>query len=255
MIKSSVNLIAIGLAALGLLGLTPSSARAFHGSLVVCTPPAGIAIPVPVSPGLTCTDATSKIAVTLGAATGNAITNCVGNAGAPWDTWAAGGVGSKITGATAATISTLSLKFKAKTFGICNFSGDANSLGASGTGKFQFFTDAAQTIKVKGGGGSAFASVGAAGASAAIVGLVTKGFGVGQRFQAAAGIDLGDPNNGCIISCNDPFDVCPAAPGCVAINAKTDGTGQIRIDVPSNADCTGAGTPMGCCTGAGTGTC
>src|SRR5262249_2211232 len=159
-----------------------------------------------------CTDATSKINITVGAATGNALNNCVPNNAAPWDTWAAGGVGSKISNASAATISTLSLKVKAKTFGICNFSGDANSLGANGSGKFQFFTDAAQLIKVKGGGGAIFGTVGAAGTNAALTGLVTKGFGIGQRFQATVGIDLGDPNNGCVISCNDPFDVCPASP-------------------------------------------
>lgn len=242
------------IAALGVFALAPSSARAFHGNLVACTPTAGIGIVVPVSPGLSCTDASSKIGLTVGAKTGNALDGCVPNNSAPWDVWAAAGVGSKISAANAATIKTLSLKFKAKTFGICNFGGDANSLGASGSGKFQFFADAAQAVKVKGGGGAAYASVGAAGTSAAIVGLVTKGFGIGQRFQATAAIDVGAPNNGCIVSCNDPIDVCPAAP-CTEIDVKTDGSGQIRIDAPSNDDCTGAGAPMTCCTGAGSGTC
>ena len=248
------NFLAASIVALAMFALAPSSALAFHGNLVVCTPSAGIAIPVPLSPGLTCTDATSKITLVASAATGNALNNCVGNGAAPWDTWAAGGVGSKIPAASVPTISTLSLKVKAKTFGICNFSGDANSLGANGAGKFQFFSDAAQTLKVKGAGGSVFGRIGAAGAAAAITGLVTKGFGVGQRFQAVSAIDLGDPNNGCVISCNDPFDVCPTSP-CTTINVKADGSGKIRIDVPSNDDCTGAGAPMTCCTGAGTGTC
>jgi len=258
MTKNSLQKFVLSGIALAALALAPSSARAFHGNLVRCTPSAGIAIPAPISPGLSCTDSVSKLSVSVGIKSGNVINNCVATGGtspsaAQWDQWATDGI-NKVGSAGAASISTASLKFKAKVYGICNFSGDANSLGASGSGKFQFFSDLAQTLKVKNAGGSMVGNVAAAGTSSALVGLITKGFGLGGRFQTLIGIDLGDPNNGCIISCNDPFDVCPASP-CTTVNTKTDGTGQLRIDAASNADCTGALTPMTCCTGAGTGTC
>jgi hypothetical protein len=254
MMKKSMSFLAVAGMGVGMFALTASPANAFHGNLVTCTASAGIAIPVSLKPGLTCTPTLNKVAIKIGPATGNALNNCAANPLAPWNAWAANKV-MKITAGDAASVSHLGLNIKATAFSICDLaSGGATTYQPSGAAKFQLYSDAIGT-KVAGGGGAAYAAVGAAGAAAALRGIVTKGFGVGAAIQTVVGIDLGDPLNGPIAAC--VLATCPAYAGTPAttLNLKTDGVSQVRIDVPSNDDCTGAGTPILCCTGVGTGTC
>src|SRR5262245_49098488 len=98
MMTKSMKVLALAAVSAGVFAFAPSTARAFHGNLVHCTPTSGVGVAVGLKPGLTCTDALNKIAVSATGKSGNQIDNCNSNAAAPWDVWSAGGVASKITG-------------------------------------------------------------------------------------------------------------------------------------------------------------
>lgn len=245
----------------GFVAWMPSLATAFTGNLVRCTPTAGTAIDVTLKPGLTCTDTLNKLQVSATAKGGNQIDGCVSNAAAPWATWNASKV-QKITAADAATISKLDLSMKGTTFGSCNFSGDSTSLAPSATGKFVFYNSSGAAIS--GGSGAFFAKVSGdvPSVSAIARGLVTKGFGIGASLEVKVGLDSGGPTFGLVAQCNlgaicppDVFTGMSAQSPISVLALKTAAGNYVSFDLPDNANCTGSGTPIHCCTGAGTGTC
>jgi hypothetical protein len=247
--------------------LAPSLASAFHGNLVTCHPTAGVQSVAKISPGLTCNDALEKTSVAATGKNGNQVDNCAANGAAPWNAWAAGKIG-KITAAGASSISKMDVSLKTTAFGSCLLTGDAISYTASGAGKFQFYT-ADGVTKIAGGGGSFFATIGQGASLLNLLtrGLVTKGFGVGAAIEIQTSLDLAGPTqcgmtscNGLLLACNTGA-ICPPdvfgggqAP-ITAIDLITDASSHVTIQIPDNSDCTGAGTPLHCCTGAGTGTC
>ncbi len=266
MIKKSLYAI---LVAAGVFTLTPLPASAFHGNLLRCTPALGHKSAANFKPGLTCQDAKNKVSVGLTGKAGTQVDSCVGNAGAPWTAWEDGKI-QKISAADVATINALDISIKGLTFGSCNFTGDANSYTAYASGKFQAFNGG---TKIKGGGGAVFSRVAGdtATTSAVALGVVTKGFGVGALIETQIGLDLAGTTvcgattcNNLILACNTGA-ICP--PDVFDPNAHSGDTpvttldlitipsSHLSIDLPSNDDCTGAGTPIKCCTGVSAGTC
>jgi hypothetical protein len=245
------------LAVVGAFALAPSFASAFDGVLIDCDPVDGVSSLVEVSPGLDCTEHVNKLKLAIGSKTSNAFGGCdaVGG-GAPWDVWSVAKYGSKITQADAATITQAELSVKGAAMGSCNLGGSANSAGAYMTGKFTFLNAASE--KVKGGKGSAIARVGAdlPSQSAALNGVVSKGFGVGSVIRALAGLDVSAPENGDLLGCNLGL-LCPPDPAAPieVIALKTNAASVLRIGFPTNAQCTGVNEPWDCCTGAGLGSC
>ena len=257
--KKMIRVLAIAGASAGIFALAPSLASAFNGNLVRCTPTAGISSNVFLKPGLTCTDTLQKIQVSTTIKLGNPLDGCVANVAAPWNAWATGKVGSKISAADAALIAKADVVIKAATFGSCNFSGDPVSSSAAGAGKFAFYDIGGNPVS--GGKGSFFARV--AGdlptISVLALGLVTKGFGAGAAIQIKSGIDLANPVNALILGCNTgaicPPNVFPPTPPITTLALTTVLGSNLSIDIPDNANCTGPDAPIHCCTGVGTGTC
>jgi hypothetical protein len=249
------------LAVAGAFALVPSFASAFDGELVECDPTDGVASLVEVSPGLDCNEQVNKLKLSVGDKTGNSFDGCDAvSGGAPWAVWELGKYGSKISAANAAAIDHAELKVKGAAFGSCNLSGSANSAGAYMTGGFTFKDAIGE--KVKGGKGSLIARVGAdlPSQSAALNGIVSKGFGAGAVVRALAGLDIGAPENSDLLACNLGL-ICPPTPSESAtypvtlIALKTNSSSVLRIGFPTNANCTAANVPYDCCTGAGTGSC
>lgn len=230
-----------GILFLALVGvaLAPSLASAIN--LVTCTPTAGSPIVAKLRPGLTCDDAKNTVSVSVTAKTGLQYDNCAANNAAPWDAWVTGKVG-KLAAADAATIAKAETVFMGTVFGSCNLLGDANSLKVAGTGTVTFF-DGAGT-KVKNGKVTFFGRAGAdlATQSEQIIGIVTKGFGVGGTIVSQVDLDPAAPDNFLILLCN--------------IGTICDGPPADDVFLPKgNASCTGNGAPKPCCTGKGTGSC
>jgi hypothetical protein len=259
----SMRVLALAGLGAGVFALAPSPASAFHGNLIHCTPTAGVGTVVTLKKGLTCTDATNKIQVKATGKTGNQFDGCVANAAAPWDAWAAGKFGSKISGAAAATITKADVTIKAVTFGSCNFSGDPDSATASGAGKIAFYDSGGN--KVKGGKGSMYVRVAGdvPSQSAVAIGLMTKGIGVGAGVTTQVGINLAGstlcgatPCNGIILGCNTGAFCPPDVPAPVEfLDLITDANSKLDISIQDNADCVNAGDPYPCCTGPGAGGC
>jgi len=265
--RRTIKFVLLGVGA-SALGLTPSPARAFHGNLLTCTPTAGMSVKASISPGLTCTDTTNKIQVSASRKNGNQIDNCFANLAASWATWATVKIGSKIAPLDVARISKADVSLKATGFGSCNLSGDATSYTSAGSGKFTLYA-ADGVTKIKGGQGSFFGRVlgDLPTQSALTLGVVTKGFGAGAALQVQIAIDFAGPSlcgmtncNALLLSCNTGA-ICPPdifgggqAP-ITTLDLITAASSNFRIDFPDNADCVGAGNPLRCCTGAGTGTC
>ena len=272
MSKKSLYAILVGA---GVFALAPMPASAFHGNLIRCTPSLGKTTVTSLKPGLSCTDALSKIAVSAKAKSGTQIDGCVGNAGAPWAIWQAGKI-QKISAGDAAAANAVDVSIKGLTFGSCNFVGDANSYTAYGSGKFQLFNGG---TKLKGGGGAVFARVAGdtATTSALAIGVVTKGYGVGAAFETQIGLNLAggtkccgkknptctDTCNGLILACNtgaicgggpDPFDPNVDSP-VTTLDLINIPSSHFDISIGSNDDCTGPGAPIKCCTGLSAGTC
>jgi len=245
--------------------LVPSFAHAFSGIYVECAPTAGIGAVVSVKKGLTCDEKTNKLKLKVATKTSNAFDNCNAVAGgAPWDVWSLGKWGSKITQANAATIALAELQAKGTAFGSCNLGGSPNSAGANMSGKFTF-KDITGLIKVKGGKGAFVARVGAdvPTQSAVLNGIVNKGMGVGGIIRVIAGLDVANPLNSDLLSCNLGF-LCPPdsfndpnnpIDPIESIALLTLSSSRLRIGAPVNSDCTGVNDPWDCCTGAGTGSC
>jgi hypothetical protein len=266
MITKTMKVLAIA----GLVAFLPSLASAWHGNLVRCnnTVPA-LEIPVKVTPGFMCTNILNKLSVKATVKDGTAMNGCVANSDAPWDEWAAAKIGAKTSAADAATIALAEITLKGLNYGTCDFAGDPDhSFNSSASGKVQFY-DAGQ-VKVKTGKLSYFGGVvGLLSPSVAqIVGLVTKGLGVGGAILIQIPIDALNPVNAGIVQCNlhvacpqfghdDPFLPPPdgGGPGTVLM-LTTDTTNTfLSIDVVDNEDCTAAGVPYYCCTGNQTGRC
>lgn len=250
------------LAAAGAFALVPSFASAFDGELVECLPTAGASALVSVKPGLQCAEIVNKLALSVNADDGNAFDNCDAVAGgAPWAAWAIAKYGSKIEAAAAAAIDRANFKVKGAAMGSCNLGGSANSAGAYMTGGFSFIDAAGE--KVKGGKGSMIARVGAdlPSQSAALNGIVSKGFGAGAVVRALAGLDIGAPENADLLGCNlgaicppDPMTETATYP-VTQIALKTNAASVLRIGFPTDAQCTASADPWDCCTGAGAGSC
>jgi len=245
------------LAVAGAFALVPSFASAFDGELIECDPTDGVESTVELAPGLDCPEQVNKLKLSVGDKTANSFDGCDAiSGGAPWSFWEAGKYGSKISAANAALIDHAELKVKGGAFGSCNLSGSTNSAGAYMTGGFTFKDAIGE--KVKGGKGSMIARVGAdlPSQSAALNGIVSKGFGVGAVIRALAGLDVGNPINGNLLGCNLGL-TCPPPLGAPieVIILETNAASILRIGFPSNANCTAANAPYDCCTGAGTGSC
>jgi len=267
--RDVLSLLVAGFATAGLFASTAAPAHAFHGTLINCSPTAGIAIPAAFSPGLTCADAANKIKVAATARSGNQLDQCTANNLAPWDSWAANKYGSKISGAAAASISKVDVVIKGSSIGSCNLAGDYGSVIASGAGKLTFY-DSTGLNKVKGGKGAFYARIAgdALSASAVARGIMTKGIAVGAQIEIVFGIDPSGTTqcgaygcNGLIFACNigylcppDSFSSGEAHP-ITTLDLRTDAYSKVIIYLPNNADCTGPGTPYFCCTDVGTGTC
>jgi hypothetical protein len=249
--KKSMKFLAVA----GALALAPSMASAYHGILAECLPTAGTAAIVELGPGLQCAEVVNKLKLSVGPKTGNAFDNCGEDASAPWDFWAAAKYGSKITAAAAALIDTAELSVKGGAMGSCNLSGSTNGAGAYMTGKFVFYDTIGE--KVKGGAGKLIARVGAdlPSQSAALNGIVNKGFGVGSVVRALAGLDIGSPINSNLLACNLGLACPPDVTPIEQIALLTNSSSTLRVGFPDNADCTAADQPWDCCTGAGTGDC
>jgi hypothetical protein len=251
--KKSITVLAVA----GAFAFVPSFASAFSGTYVECIPTAGVKALVTVKKGFDCTEKANKLQLSIGAKTANGFDNCDAvSGGAPWDVWAAGKFGSKITQANAALIDSVDLKAKGSAFGSCNLSGSVNSGGASMGGKYAFI--AANGDKVKGGKGKFGSRVGAdlPSQSAALNGVVTKGFGQGGVIRILAGLDAAAPENSDLVACNLGF-LCPPDPnqpiGSIAL--ITNAASVFRIGSPVNSDCLGINDPWDCCTGAAAGSC
>ncbi len=251
--KKSIRILAVA----GAFSLAPSFASAFDGELIECDPTDGVEATVELGPGLDCPEQLNKLKLSIGAKTANAFDGCDAvSGGAPWDFWAANKYGSKITAASAALVDSAELKLKGSAFGSCNLSGSTNSAGAYMTGGFTFLDAIGE--KVKGGKGSLIARVGAdlPSQSAALNGVVSKGFGSGAVIRALAGLDVGNPINGNLLGCNLGL-TCPPPLGAPieVIILETNAASILRIGFPTNANCAAVNDPYDCCSGAGTGTC
>jgi len=252
------------LAVAGAFALVPSMASAFHGLLVSCDPTDFVPSGVTVKKGLTCAEATNKLAITVGTKTANAVDGCAYNAAAPWSVWEAGKWASKISAANAALIAQMEIKAKGAAFGSCNLSGSTNGASAYMAGKFTFL-DVSGLNKVKGGKGAFISRVGAdvPTSSAILNGIVNKGFGVGGLIKVQVGLDTGDPGNDNLLACNTGF-LCPPDAfndpnnpidpiGFIVL--QTLPSSVANIGYPDDSDCAAANDPFDCCTGAGTGSC
>lgn len=267
MIKGATILSAL---AVGALALAPSAASAFHGNLVNCAPTVGVGVPAKLSPGLVCTDSLNKLTFSATGKTGNQLDGCAADLAAPWASWSAAKVASKITAADAALINKADVTIKATAFGPCMLSGDATTYVplAAGAGKVTFYAADGAT-KVKGGANQFYARIAAdlPTQSALAIGLVTKGLGAGATIEVQIGIDLAGTSQCGTMSCLELIVGCNAGAICppdvfaggqapiTTLDLKTDPNSYLRIAIPDNADCTGPSTPLHCCTGAGTGTC
>jgi hypothetical protein len=258
--KKSIRILAVA----GAFALVPSFASAFDGRLIECDPTDGVSALVGVKPGLQCAEIVNKLSLSIGAKTANAFDNCNANVETPdppWAYWELNKYGSKISAANAASITDAELKVKGAAFGSCNLGGSTNGAGAYMTGGFTFTNAIGE--KVKGGKGSMIARVGAdlPSQSAALNGIVSKGFGAGAVVRALAGLDIGAPENADLLGCNlgaicppDPMTETATYP-IAAIALKTNASSILRIGFPTDAQCTASASPWDCCTGAGAGSC
>ncbi len=139
-------------------------------------------------------------------------------------------------------------------------------------GKFQLLVGLAGG-KIKGGRGTVFARVAGdtATTSALAIGIVTKGFGAGASFETQIGLDLPGTTNCGVTKCNTLILACNTGAICppdvfdpnshsgdtavTTLDLVSIPSSHVDISIPSNADCTGAGTPVKCCTGVSAGTC
>lgn len=252
------SLAAATTAVIAVVILVPALASAFTGNLVNCSPTAGIAVPVTVSPGLTCANTLSTVTLSATTAKASVFDNCVANPAVPWDIWAAAGYGSEISAAKAATISKVEFKITAVGFQPCKATGNATSGLASGGGTFKFLNTETSHNVVSKGKGSFFGTITIVDvtlASAVIRGIVTKDFGIGGAIEARVHLDLAHPGNAQILACNVGTACPPAVPAITSVKLKTAAPDFFRIDFPDNANCTGAHTPMYCCLGPALGTC
>jgi hypothetical protein len=245
------------LAVAGAFALVPSFASAFDGELLECDPTDGVPAIVEVGPGLDCVEQLNKLKLSVGDKTANSFDGCDAvSGGAPWSFWEANKYGSKISAANAALVDHAELKVKGTAFGSCNLGGSTNSAGAFMTGSFTL-KDAVDE-KVKGGKGSLIARVGAdlPSQSAALNGIVSKGFGAGAVIRALAGLDILATENGNLLGCNTGSYCPPDLPVPIeTIHLKTNTASVLRIGFPTNPNCAGVNDPYDCCTGAGTGSC
>jgi len=255
--KKSMKILVVA----GAFAFVPSFASAFDGTLAVCDPTDGVSALVELGPGLSCDEIVNKLKLSIGDKTANSFNGCDAvSGGAPWGVWELGKYGSKISAANAAAVDHAELKVKGAAFGSCNLSGSANSAGAYMTGGFTFKDAIGE--KVKGGKGSLIARVGAdlPSQSAALNGIISKGFGAGSVIRALAGLDISAPENSDLLACNLGL-ICPPTPAESAtypvtlIALKTNSASILRIGFPTDAQCTASATPWDCCTGAGAGSC
>jgi len=212
----------LSLAVAGSVAMLAAQASAFTGDLIKCSPNAGDSYYISFKKGLTCTESLNKVGFKNKVKDGNGFDNCVANANAPWDEWAAGKY-SKVTDANAALIAQADLSLKGVSFGTCNLGGSTNSAGASGAGKLQFYDALGNKVK-----GAALSFYGTVAGDASdpmnvqgnVIGLVTKGVAPGADVVINVAINLGDPENGLLTGCNigaicppDVFSIPKGDPG------------------------------------------
>jgi len=198
-----------------------SQASAWSGDIIKCNPTPGREVTVTFS-GLSCKEARAKIGLATSFEENNSFNGCVANGAAPLDAWVAG-KWSKVSAATAATITQADVKIKARSFGSCNLTGSDTSAGANGSGEVKFLTNAGDKVtSSKFFGRIAGDTSDPLNPEATAIGIVTKGFGVGGDISISAGFDIALPANSPIVSCsaglacvdpndpNDPLNVAPA---------------------------------------------
>jgi len=235
----------------GALSLGPSLAGAFEGNLVTCHPTVGVEATAELKPGLDCNETKNRLKVAA------LLDGCSSNSGAPWDTWAAGKVNSKISSTNAALISRVTISLKGVGFSSCLLGGTSLSSASAAAAKLTFF-DASGVNKVKGGKGQAFGEISGdlATQEAVFEGFMTKGFGAGAQIRVVVGVDVTDPINSTLVTCN-AGSLCPPDidTRIEEIALITTASSLVRIDFRNNADCVGNNDPYSCCTGSGTGNC
>jgi hypothetical protein len=252
MFKKSCRGFAVTAMSAGILAFAPSLARAYHGVLVGCAPSSKTGIVATIKPGLTCNDTFNKIKLKMKIKDGLGVDNCSVDSSAPLNAWFLAKV-DKYDYNTYPTLANADVQLKAIAYGDCDLDNPSPASSAIyGTGKIQFYDNAVPPVKVKGAASKFVVVPKTKGTDYLVLGVVTKGLGVGGAFEASLALDLDGPS--CTVDeCGPVFACttfgCPGTymPGTAVALKSVGGASFVRIGFPSNRDCTGEGDPWNCC--------